>query len=260
MTLCFSKYQGTGNDFILVDDRRLQFPVEKREWIVDLCHRRLGIGADGILLLQTSDAADFRMRIFNSDGTEAAMCGNGVRCLTHFLRHNLEIKGDRFTIETKAGIIPCHFEGEKIAVHMGKPKIIHWDLSVHGSLLHLIDTGVPHAVIFKDEFPASILDEARKIRFHPYFHPEGVNVNFAQLTQDGNVRFCTYERGVEAETFSCGTGAAATALVAAHLYKLANPVTLITAAKQILEVDVGTEVVLKGTATHVFDGFLRKRS
>lgn len=199
----FSKYHGAGNDFILIDARSLSFE-DPAQMARRLCDRRHGIGADGLILLCASSVADYKMRIFNADGSEPAMCGNGIRCLYDFIGIPTELK-----IETLSGILTCRRVGDEIAVNMGAPRILH------ESPIFVVDTGVPHAVLFVDNLNAvDVLRQGAAIRFDPRFSPGGVNVNFAAIDSEGRLSLRTYERGVEGETLACGTGAAATAFLA----------------------------------------------
>jgi len=267
MKIPFSKYQGTGNDFILIDDREGKLSNQKAELIRSLCDRRFGIGADGLILLQRSSAADFKMRIFNSDGKEAGMCGNGLRCLIHFLK-KLKIDRETYHIEVMGRIYPCCFQDEKIQVYFGQPKIQYWDLAfeIENSKLRLfvLDTGVPHAVVFSDDIEQSaFMDLAKKIRFHPRFAPEGVNVDFAKVLPSKEIRMRTYERGVEGETLMCGTGAAAVAFTAFQIYRLSSPIKILAPQNQYLEFRVTPnkkgehEVEMIGPAAIVFTGEIK---
>ncbi len=260
MALSFSKYQGAGNDFILVDDRSASFPLTNAFLIQQLCHRRLGIGADGLILLQNSERASFRMRVFNSDGKEAAMCGNGIRCLVQYLR-NLGFRDEMFWIETMHSTLPCWVHGEKVRVQLGKPDILHWGIPLAEGEAFVVNTGVPHAVLFVedlDQYP--VVEIGRKIRFHPLFAPHGVNVNFTRMLPDGTLRMRTYERGVEEETLACGTGAAAVALVAEQKKLLASPIRVVSSARETLEISIaesksgGKEIEMTAAAVHVFSG------
>lgn len=258
MDVSFSKYHGAGNDFILLDDRSSFFPSENGELILRLCHRQLGIGADGLILLQRGTGAPYRMRIFNNDGKEAAMCGNGLRCLAAFIR-NLGDASEIIEVESMGGTHRCALLGDGVSVSMGKPHIQDWGLTLslvrEKISVHLIHTGVPHAVIFVADLKAVDVQElGQKIRSHPYLHPEGANVNFCSLSENNELHVRTYERGVERETLACGTGVAAAAIAAQVLYQLQNPVTVIPATGQRMEVEIGTEILLKGPVVHVFSG------
>lgn len=245
MLLSFSKYQGAGNDFILVDDRNSLFSCDP-ELIRDLCHRHYGIGADGLILLQNSSASDLRMRIFNADGSEAAMCGNGIRCLFDFA-HALGYVKEKALIETGAGSFPCYFIGERISVLLPKPS--------YCSETGVVNSGVPHKVVFVPDLHSfDVEKEGREIRSDVRFLPHGVNATFAQLF-DSDVKIRTYERGVERETLACGTGAVAAAFMAMKKFSRANPVQIITSSNERLEVfQVNDGMELIGPAREVFKG------
>jgi diaminopimelate epimerase len=254
MQFSFTKYHGAGNDFIVMDDERQRFPVSDRDYIAHLCDRRLGIGADGLVLLQLSEKADFRMRIFNADGKEAAQCGNGLRCLVDFIR----LKGhasENLTIETEARIVSCSWKNHQITVDLGPFEWLLQDFPVDSFLLQLIHTGVPHIVAFVDSLNiGDFKSTASKLRHHAALSPEGANVNFAQL-KEGKIYVRTYERGVEDETLACGTGAAAVAVAALKKYSLQDPVCIVPASREELYVDAATPTVrLRGSATFVFHG------
>ncbi len=243
MYLPFSKYAGCGNDFILVDNRENIFPVHACGLIQSLCHRQCGIGADGVILVEKSSKADFKMRIFNADGSEAEMCGNGIRCLLKYLRE-LGYTGKTYTIETMLRCLEVAFEGENVKVQMGDPQNERYDESCDAGpaqspcTLHHIDTGVPHVVMFAEDIEHIDLQKlGATIRHHPKFAPHGVNVNVASLCLTQNaLRVRTFERGVEAETLACGTGATAVALIAAHKYGLKSPITVHTKSKETLDI------------------------
>lgn len=248
----FTKYHGAGNDFIVIDDRAEKFPIGDPAYIQHLCQRRLGIGADGLLLLQTSDKADLRLRIFNSDGFEAAMCGNGVRCLVDFA-YQMKLVGEKSRIETADQIVLCEWSPLGIGVEMSPYRWIYPQLTIPPLDLHVIHTGVPHAVAFVDhhDFFDTI---APQIRSHPALGSEGANVNFAIL-KEGKLYTRTFERGVEGETLSCGSGAAAVAIAAQQKYQLQNPITIIPLSQEELKVEVkSTSVRIFGKATFVFHG------
>lgn len=253
----FSKYQGSGNDFIVIDDRECRFPVRDSQYIQRLCLRSLGIGADGLIVLQHSSSADFRMRIFNADGKEAAMCGNGLRCLVLYLR-DLGFTQEVFAIETEKGVLSCTFKEGKIVTIFPNPKIVHWGLELAGIPLELfvVDTGVPHAVAFiKDVKNAPLKELGPAVRFHPYFAPAGVNVNLVELTPGGVLAIRTYERGVEAETLSCGTGMAAAGLVFSRLFSPSRQIRLRPQSQDLIEIEVQEEeIALSGPAAFVFRG------
>jgi diaminopimelate epimerase len=246
MDIPFSKYSGCGNDFILIDNRQQIFNKTCSEFIAHLCRRRLGIGADGIILLEHSASADFCMRIFNADGSEAEMCGNGLRCLIRFIR-DLRIDGDKFIIETMHQHIPTAILEDSISAEMPFPTNICFftELDIEGKvhIFHCLDTGVPHAVLFVEDLNDNKwMAMAPKIRHHPKFMPKGTNVNFATINSNNEVEVRTFERGVEGETLACGTGAAAVAFAAANLYELDGPITIRPKSGDIILIDVSTSI------------------
>ncbi len=216
----FIKMSGTGNDFVVTDNRNGKIPEEAKPGLArTLCPRRTAVGADGLLLLEMSDTADIRMRIFNADGTEPEMCGNGSRCLAYFARR-LRAAGAEMMIETPAGILRAEVDDHPVRVDMTRPK----DIASRGELtfagesreVFYADTGVPHAVVFVDDLKAvDVREWGRAIRSHEAFQPEGANVDFVKIEESGSISVRTYERGVEDETLACGTGAVASALVSA---------------------------------------------
>lgn len=266
MLFSFSKYTGCGNDFILIDNRRLLFPSNSTAIVSRLCHRQQGIGADGIILLEESGHADFKMRIFNADGSEAEMCGNGIRCLMKFIKE-LGFSSPRYTIETMERLLTLQLEGEEVCVEMGDPDEGRWNLSIESEggavpfLLHHLNTGVPHAILFKEEIESFDLHYwGPKIRHHPMFHPRGTNVNVATLPVKGTMAVRTYERGVEGETLACGTGATAVALAAAYLSNAPSPIRVKTKLGDVLTIgfertgDQFSRVTMTGPAKKVYTG------
>lgn len=251
MKLHFSKYQGTGNDFILIDNRDNSFDPSADQ-IVALCDRKFGIGADGLILVQNHDDLDYKMVYFNSDGTQS-LCGNGSRCGFAFAQ-SLGIVDNHATFETTDGIHQIKEEGG----------LIHFQLFDVESLNQegndwYVDTGSPHYIkIVQDTESVNIVPEGRKIRNLPaYSRQNGTNVNFAQLLQDV-VRIRTYERGVEDETLSCGTGATAVAIVAGKLGQ-ESPVKIETKGGNLFvafdkEDGFFSNIWLAGPAEKVFEG------
>lgn len=225
MAYRFVKYSGTGNDFLLFDDRHNNLGSLPAATFQAWCHRKAGVGADGILLLQNSTKADFKMQYFNSDGHEAEMCGNGARCLIHFAHHVLKLHtGKHYTLETKNNCYQGEiFPDDRIdlaMVEIGKINEIDVSCLISDRFKDagFLNTGVPHCVLeVKDLSLVDVFIDGRKIRHHPIF-PQGANVDFFQVVGKNKLRALVYERGVEDETFSSGTGATATALIAAHLY------------------------------------------
>lgn len=258
MKLSFYKYQGTGNDFILIDNRNNA--IQKDSFSVSviqyLCHRQLGIGSDGLMLLENSNKADFRMRFYNPDGSEGMMCGNGGRCIVAFASY-LQIIGSETTFEAPDGL---HFakvlDDGNIELQMNNVDNIQQNTD-----FTYLNTGAPHHIIFEDKSNvADILTEARKIRYSPvYAHQNGTNVNYAWLNNN-QLWLRTYERGVENETLSCGTGVVATAIASSMKFSnITSPVTVNTKGG-VLKVSFTHEngyiqnIWLNGPAVQVFSG------
>ena len=247
----FVKYEGAGNDFILIDDRPQLFSTDR---VLPLCHRRFGVGADGVILLQTSLRADFRMRIFNSDGTEAESCGNGLRCLGRFIL-DLGLAEKKYSIETMDRIVQIDYVDELVAVEMGEPKDIRLQLETEQGLVHYVDTGVPHAIHFVENVAMANMQMLGPFfRHHPLFGAKGANANIASLRLDGSIHVRTFERGVEGETLACGTGACAVAVIAAKLYGLTGPIAIVFPGGQLQISLKGGKIVMAGPARRVFTG------
>lgn len=255
---------GAGNDFILVDDRAGTFPLADQTWLRRICSRHAGIGAEGVILIQPSARADFRMRFFNPDGREAAMCGNGARCVAR-LAGDLGLAPAGMKIETAAGQVRAEADGAKVRLFMPRPS--GWKLNrvldtAAGRLTyHFVNTGVPHVVIeTKRLADVDVNRVGAEVRRHPAFAPAGTNVNFMTAGGARSLRVRTYERGVEAETPACGTGIAACALIAGRLGRVRPPVRVTCAHGDRLEVDfrltgAGAEkLALLGPAVYVFEG------
>jgi diaminopimelate epimerase len=251
----FIKAHGAGNDFILIDDRELLFPSEDISLVEKLCHRRYGIGADGLILLQHSLCADYRMRYFNSDGREALLCGNGLRCFAAFVFH-LGDSRESILIETKNDLIQTKRIDGRITTFFPPPKLLkNFPLALSSGIreVHFVDSGLPNAIFFTEEIEEEeLLQFGREVRFHPAFAPDGVNVSVVECIDKNNIRIRTYERGVEAETLACGTAALSVAKVLAEL-KHYDRVVIYPTSEDPLEIDTKTWE-LTGPAKLVFEG------
>lgn len=273
----FTKMTGTGNDFILMDNRQAQIPIEVMPLLAKaVCCRRRSVGADGLIILNPTDRVDsdkgpvdFYWDFFNADGSSAEMCGNGGRCAARFA-FDQGLAGQEMLFDTLAGPIRAWVgQGEDpslVKLEMVTPQGAYQDmvLEVEGQETRLdgVNTGVPHAVLFTEDIKgAPVRELGRGIRFHPHFAPAGTNVNFtAFVGNELHVR--TYERGVEDETLACGTGATAAALVAGLRAGLEPPVTVHVRSGEKLNVYFNLsengfgEVFLEGAASYVYSGQL----
>lgn len=212
MILSFSKYHGTGNDFILVDDRTKTFPADNSELIAHLCDRRFGIGADGLMLLRKHPSYDFEMLYFNSDGKYGSMCGNGGRCISRFASDIGAITKDHVHFIASDGPHEAIIGRNTVKLKMSDVNEIET-----GEGYFYLNTGSPHYVKVELNVPElDVYSKGRKVRYSDRFAKEGTNVNFVEAQPDG-IFVRTYERGVEDETLSCGTGVTASALVAAMI-------------------------------------------
>jgi len=253
-TMQFYKYHGTGNDFILLDNRQGNIKLST-EQIAALCHRHFGIGADGLMLLENAEGFDFRMIYYNSDGGESTMCGNGGRCMTAFAKslgiindtaRFLAIDGEHSATIQENGLVSLRMnEAGEISIHDG---------------FTVLDTGSPHYVLWvNDVNKTDVFKEGRKIRNQPEYQPDGINVNFVQI-HDGKLSVRTYERGVEDETMSCGTGVTAAAIAATAKF-MGEFNTDVETPGGNLEVSFtktnptsATNIMLTGPAAFVFKG------
>ena len=268
-TLSFHKVVGSGNDFILLDLRKRSLQKNPSRFARNWCDRKRGVGADGLLLITSSKKADARMRIFNPDGSEAAMCGNGLRCVAWYLHVQDHGKKD-FALETGAGLLETAIVSpQRVRIFFGPPKNLRLGLSVtfRGKRYHLhsVNTGVPHAVLLvPDREKMDLASLGKFIRFHRLFQPEGTNVDLMEIETPSLAAIRTYERGVEGETLACGTGAVACAVIGVALGRLKTPAQIITASGESLSIDLeeGTRqpwrrVSLEGQAQILFHGELR---
>jgi diaminopimelate epimerase len=250
----FTKYQGTGNDFIMVDNREMSF-IPDKQTVSQLCDRRFGIGADGLILLEVSARSDFKMVYFNSDGNPSSMCGNGGRCLAHYA-HSLGVCDKDGSFEAIDGLHEFTI-GPSSIVKLRMKDVEHIESA---SDAYILDTGSPHYVVFADEIlELPLVAEARKVRYNDRFRKDGINVNFVEV-KENKYFMRTYERGVEDETLSCGTGTVAVALSIALSEDLkAGPVEINTPGGKLsvhfTRIDAGfSDIWLQGPAEKVFEG------
>ena len=262
----FTKLHGNGNDFILIDEYKAEIVPEKSPFARKYCDRRFGIGADGVIYLGGSEKAEIRMRIFNPDGTEAEMCGNGIRCIVKYALDEGYIKKNA-SVETLAGVLSISSQVDDktwITVNMGRPAFERekipakgtgefLNVAMHGYNVSAVNSGVPHAVIFVESFDADLVSIAPKIRYAPVF-PKGTNVNFVIVNSNEEITVRTYERGVEAETLSCGTGAVAAAAITHRLGKTGNMVKVNTMGGELRIILTDDTAFMEGSAERVFEG------
>jgi diaminopimelate epimerase len=244
----FYKMSGSGNDFILIDNREhaVEAAIGSRtvvDFVKAVCEPKISLGADGLILIQNSDKANFAWRFFNADGSEVEMCGNGGRCAARFAF----LKGiapERMSFETVAGIIDAEVKDDVVKLRLTDP----FDLRIGEALsidgrdykVDSINTGVPHAVYFVDNVAScNVFEIGRKTRYHDHYQPKGTNANFVEPVDRHALKVRTYERGVEDETLACGTGSVASALVAA--------------ARELVEAPVAVEVRSGETLTIYFE-------
>jgi diaminopimelate epimerase len=236
----FLKMSGSGNDFVLIDNRRGTFPKPLSFWAKRLCHRQEGVGADGLLLLEKSRTADFRMVYLNADGSRASMCGNGARCMAWFA-HDIGAAGLTSRFDTDAGLVQASVKDHIAEIAMGEAHDYRPNLVVKAGdqvyPVFFLNTGVPHAVVFVPRVDNVDIETAgRALRYHRTFGPAGTNVNFVQRIDSRTLKVRTYERGVEGETLACGTGVIASAIAAGLQGWVHGPVKCQTAGGDTLDV------------------------
>jgi diaminopimelate epimerase len=282
----FIKFSGAGNDFIVVDNRdRVVDPKQMPAFVAAVCKRHLSVGGDGLIFIEKSRKADFRWRFYNNDGGEADFCGNGARCAARFA-YLKRIASKVMRFEGTAGTVEAEVSGERVTVRVPDPSGLRLNIRVPlksfmrrktdlsapagqgpGVMVlegHAITVGVPHFVYFvQDTGTAEVLGIGRPIRHHDLFKPAGTNVNFAHVADRRTIHIRTYERGVEAETLACGSGAIASALIAAVVHKVESPVTVVPLSRMPLSVTFQfdgerfTNLALTGDARAVYEGVMR---
>lgn len=264
MKIQFTKMHGAGNDFVMIDDREGTVPWEDHFLMAALASRRTGVGCEGVILLQRSDKADFRMRFLNPDGTEVDMCGNGSRCAAAFA-NAVGASGKALTMETMCGLVDAQLTDTGVCVWMPEPtkKSYGIEVQVNGETVRgdFINTGVPHFVVQVPNISAVRVQElGRALRLHAAFAPEGTNVDFVSFRVPNRMTMRTYERGVEAESGACGTGAVACAVVAVETLQFTLPAKVKTSSGYELVIDGDwrhrkcTGLTLTGPVKFVFTG------
>ena len=257
-TINFQKYHGLGNDFVLIDARKGSFDqFDLKKLAIDLCNRHFGVGADGLLIVWPSTKAHYRMQVINADGSEAEMCGNGIRCFAKYVYETDKLKEEVISVETLAGtILPAIIleNGIPVAVEvdMGIPKEIgHWKLDI-GNFhfeVHEISMGNPHAVIFIDDLAKINIGEIGPVIENDPHFPNRTNVEFVKVLNDKEVEVVVWERGV-GETLACGTGACASVVAA----KLKRALVHLPGGDLDVEITDDGHVLMRGPAEKVFEG------
>ena len=255
MEVKFVKMHGAGNDFIMVDDRGETFPIDDYMRLAAMAARPSGIGCEGVIIVQRSSRADFRMRFFNPDGSEAELCGNGARCVAAFAREIGAVRGNVMCFETNAGLVDAEIVDDNLVkVWMPDPKDLREGF---------VNSGVPHRVVAVESLSHIDVDgEGRRIRLSEEFAPDGTNVDFVVYRKPDRCSIRTYERGVEAETGACGTGSVAAAVIGVAQHGLEFPVHVKTVTGYDLVVDGEmtdgrfSSVTLTGPVKKVYEGVI----
>lgn len=260
MQIEFTKMSGAGNDFIVIDNLHQSLELGHKQ-VRSMCTRRTGIGADGLILIEPSETADFRMNYHNSDGFPGTMCGNGGRCAVWFA-HFIGIRpaGQRYRFEAGTETYEAEVTGdESIRLHMLPPKNFRDDLHAGTWSCHFVDTGSPHAIAYVDNLDElDVFTEGNTIRHRDDVFPGGTNVNFLEITAPDALSIRTFERGVEDETLACGTGTVAAALMSYRLGKIASsPVRVKVRSGETLMVgfnEAMNKIYLEGPGRQVYQG------
>ena len=269
--ISFAKLSGAGNDFVIIDNRRNVIPENKADFVRKVCARRVSVGADGLLLVENSDIADFKMRYFNSDGGEVETCGNGARCIARFAYAEKVVPSREMRFETRAGVYGAQVMEDTVKLHMSDAvdMRLNFPLMLSDGLhtVSFVNTGVPHVVFFVDDLESmDVVKSGRETRYHKDFQPEGTNANFVEIQNEDTLKIRTYERGVEDETLACGTGCIAAAIIMAAMRKGRSPIVAHTRGGYLLKIYFGLEsqgakeVFLEGDARIVCRGYLLRDS
>lgn len=272
MVVDFTKIEGTGNDFVLIDNRDSRYNFSYSDFAKIVCERNRGVGGDGLLVIEKSDTSDFKMRYLNADGSEGGMCGNGGRCIASFVLNESGGKSTKF--EALDYVYTAEIVGDKIRLLMKNPTDFRKDLVIkygnHEFKMDYVNTGAPHAALFIEDMPHAFNNFAeidvntlgRYIRHHELFSLAGTNVNFIDKIGREEVQIRTYERGVEGETLSCGTGSIASAILSAMRYNWTPPIKVLTRSSDSLIINFNitdnqiTNVSIEGPVKQVFKGRL----
>jgi diaminopimelate epimerase len=278
MNIQFTKMSGAGNDFVVVDNRS-GIIINPNQFAISVCHRRLGIGADGLLLIENSSKADFLMQYYNADGSSAGMCGNGGRCIAKFAFDNNIVSTVRFAFESFGYIYEVMRHAPTVyELKMKDPfdARLNQSININGKMfkVNYLNTGTDHSVILLDENPeigalneVDVFNIGREIRYHNIYKPNGTNVNFVSKVSVKKIEIRTYERGVEDETLACGTGSVASALLCASKFNWDSPVEVKVKSGEVLTISFTKDkpgsfknVSLKGPAENVFRGNIEIRN
>jgi diaminopimelate epimerase len=268
MNIAFTKMSGSGNDFVIIDNRSgIMAEARKREFVRKVCAPKTSVGADGVIFVENSDAADYRWDFYNADGSSAEMCGNGGRCVARYA-YERNIAPRRHSFETLAGIISAEVNGRIVKVRLTVPRDLrqNQDVKLEGGICKVdsLDTGVPHAVLFSNDVDSEDVQRiGRSVRYHELFAPRGTNVNFVEVKDRHSLKIRTYERGVEGETLACGTGVVAASILSALKNKVEPPVSAQTRGGELLTVHFALpangifgDVFLEGLTRTAFEGTL----
>ena len=263
----FTKMSGSGNDFVIIDNREpVLDPETKRDFVKKVCQLKNSVGADGVIFVENSDKAAYKWDFYNSDGSSAEMCGNGGRCVARYAFEK-GIAPQTHSFETVAGIIEAEVNGPVVKVKLTHPENLQNDLEVafDGQQYQVdsLNTGVPHAIVFSEDVDSEDINAIGSgIRYHSVFAPAGTNVDLVEKKNGNALKVRTYERGVEGETLACGTGVVASAIIASHKFKIESPVDVETRGGEILKVHIEPTngslpvVYLEGLTRITFEGQL----
>ena len=263
----FYKMSGSGNDFIIIDNRDLSLNVgDLPAFARKVCARKISVGADGLLLIEPSKTVNFKWQFYNTDGSDAEMCGNAARCVARYA-YLKGIAPKKMSFETIAGIIFAEVNDDVVKVRLTDPSPLRIAQTImlndREYILDFIDTGVPHAVAFIDSVETcAVVGTGRQIRHHEHFAPRGTNADFAEVLNRHKMKVRTYERGVEDETLACGTGVVASVLAAAGRGLVETPVDVTVQSGETLRIyftrqdDDFCEIYLEGKVKIIYHGFL----